>query len=100
MKKVLLFLSLILAMVCETSFAKNVSGQDVNLASVLNSCQDGDELCFEPYVVIKSCTITKSVTLKLENGTRFDGQLVISNGAKVTLRGAGNISFKNVSVND
>lgn len=100
MKKVLLFLSLILAMVCETSFAKNVSGQDVNLASVLNSCQDGDELCFEPNVVIKSCTITKSVTLKLENGTRFDGQLVISNGAKVTLRAAGNIFIDKVSDSD
>lgn len=100
MKKVLLFLSLILAMVCETSFAKNVSGQDVNLASVLNGCQDGDELCFEPNVVIKSCTITKSVTLKLENGTRFDGQLVISNGAKVTLRAAGNIFIDKVSDSD
>lgn len=100
MKKVLLFLSLILAMVCETSFAKNVSGQDVNLASVLNSCQDGDELCFESNVVIKSCTITKSVTLKLENGTRFDGQLVISNGAKVTLRAAGNIFIDKVSDSD
>lgn len=100
MKKVLLFLSLILAMVCETSFAKNVSGQDVNLASVLNGCQDGDELCFEPNVVIKSCTITKSVTLKLENGTRFDGQLVISNGAKVTLRAEGNIFIDKVSDSD
>ena len=100
MKKVLLFLSLILAMVCETSFAKNVSGQDVNLASVLNGCQDGDELCFEPNVVIKSCTITKSVTLKLENGTRVDGQLVISNGAKVTLRAEGNIFIDKVSDSD